>query len=184
MGHRASRLALGVLCLFLGLALVVQFRTQETVQKSTLAPADQAQVVTNLVESNATLRREIAQLESQIASYYEDNGGGSLEAMVQELNRVKMLNGLVELNGPGVEVIVSAPPSVEEMHDLINELRNAGAEAMREKAYRVEKLSQEGSPEEMQKAFQDLVDQFERTRRMLEDYLDPAAAAGAGGSGA
>jgi len=41
-----------------------------------------------------------------------------------------MLNGLVELTGPGVEVIVSAPPSVEEMHDLINELRNAGAEAI------------------------------------------------------
>ena len=71
-----------------------------------------------------------------------------------------------------------------EAHTLKGSSANAGAEAMREKAYRLEKLSQEGSPEEMQKAFQDLADQFERTRRMFEGYLDPAAAAGAGGSGA
>ncbi len=71
-----------------------------------------------------------------------------------------------------------------EAHTLKGSSANAGAESMREKAYRLEKLSQEGSPEDMQKAFQDLAEQFERTRRMLEDYLDPAAAAGAGGSGA
>lgn len=71
-----------------------------------------------------------------------------------------------------------------EAHTLKGSSANAGAEAMREKSYQLEKLSQEGSPEEIEKAFQELANQFERTRRMLEDYLDPATAAGACGSGA
>jgi len=102
------------------------------------------------------------------------------EGFVQELLAVFLSESEKRLASLG-EAIRSQDLELikREAHTLKGSSANAGAEAMREKAFRLEKLSQGGSLEEMQRAFQDLVDQFERTRRALEGYREPAAAAGA-----
>ena len=46
------------------------------------------------------------------------------------LNRLKIVNGQVEVSGPGIEVRISGPLSALYAQDLVNELRNAGAEAV------------------------------------------------------
>jgi uncharacterized protein YlxW (UPF0749 family) len=46
------------------------------------------------------------------------------------VNNLRIANGMIKVSGPGVQVVVSGPISVLDLHDLINELRNAGAEAM------------------------------------------------------
>lgn len=121
----------GLVCLLLGVLLVVQFRTQRAVGRTSTAagPAPMA-VLSTLVEANARLRQERAALTSQIAEYQQASRQERLTALVQELNRLRIVNGLVEVTGPGVEVRVEGLLSPLEMQDLVNELRNAGAEAI------------------------------------------------------
>jgi len=57
--------------------------------------------------------------------------------MVEELNRLRIINGMVEVTGPGVEVRISGEITALDLQDLINEARNAGAEAISLNGYRV-----------------------------------------------
>ena len=58
------------------------------------------------------------------------NNGDVLESLVDEINQLRIANGLVEVSGPGIEILIVGPVSVLDLHDLINEIRNAGAEAL------------------------------------------------------
>lgn len=122
----------GVLGLAVGLLGVTQFRTQTNIAKAIQAesPVNQAQAVSNLLEANAALDREVRNLQEQVVKYSQGWDRSGLEALVADLNRLKVLNGLVEVWGPGVEVAVGGHIRPEEAHDIINELRNAGAEAL------------------------------------------------------
>lgn len=122
----------GIVGLVVGILGVTQFRTQNNIlmalQKEN--PINQAQAISNLLEANAALVREVRSLEAQLDKYSQGLERSGLEALVADLNRLKVLNGLVEVWGPGVEVSVGGRLLAEEVHDIINELRNAGAEAM------------------------------------------------------
>ena len=50
--------------------------------------------------------------------------------MVTELNRLRAVNGLVEVAGPGVEMNIDGSVTALDLQDLVNEARNAGAEAL------------------------------------------------------
>jgi uncharacterized protein YlxW (UPF0749 family) len=50
--------------------------------------------------------------------------------MWDELERLGVLNGAVEVAGPGAQVMLDGPVTVLDLYDLLNELRNAGAEAI------------------------------------------------------
>ncbi len=134
-GGRAGRrwdawLSLMVLCLGAGVLLVVQLRTQQTARQVE-REEDWAFVVADLIESNARLRSESAALEAQLAGLQNVEGGGAiLQSLVDEVNQLRIVNGWVATSGPGIEVTISGPISVLDLHDLINELRNAGAEAL------------------------------------------------------
>lgn len=125
-------LQVGILGLVVGLLGVTQFRTQADITKAlqTESPVNQAQAISNLLEANAALAGEVRNLEDQLANYSQGWDHSGLEALVADLNRLKVVNGLVEIWGPGVEVVVRAQIKPEEAHDIINELRNAGAEAI------------------------------------------------------
>jgi uncharacterized protein YlxW (UPF0749 family) len=126
----AASLPLAVLCLGLGVLLVAQLRTQQAARQ-TEQSEDWSFVVADLVDSNARLRAEVATLQSQLAGLEDVGGGGVLlQSLVDEVNHLRIVNGRVEVSGPGVEVLLSGPISVLDLQDLINELRNAGAEAL------------------------------------------------------
>jgi uncharacterized protein YlxW (UPF0749 family) len=128
---RLRVVAPGVLCLLLGVLLVVQFRTQTALGR-TSTPAGSASigVLSALVEANARLRQERTALADQIAQYQRTSGQERLTTLVEELRRLRIANGLVETRGPGIEVRIEDPLSPLEMQDLLNELRNVGAEAI------------------------------------------------------
>jgi uncharacterized protein YlxW (UPF0749 family) len=113
----------------LGLALVTQFRTYHVVARAGLSPADQAIVINNLVDANAALRREIAELEQKLDALAEPDSATGLTTMEKELTQLKIATGDASVSGPGVEILVTAYIRPEELGDLLNELRNAGAEA-------------------------------------------------------
>jgi len=128
MKSRSAQLSLAIICFLLGLLVVAQLRTQ---RRMIATPGtDQLAIMANLVEANARLRQEVEALEDQLREYQQAAGRGVLEALVDELNKVKIVNGLVEVSGPGVEVRLDGPLTALDMQDLINELRNAGAEAL------------------------------------------------------
>ena len=122
----------GALGLVVGILAVTQFRTQSNIVKAlqSESPVNQAQAISNLLEANAALDQEVRSLEQQLAKYSQGLDRSGLEALVADLNRLKVVNGLVEVWGPGVEVSVEGRIQPEEAQDIINELRNAGAEAL------------------------------------------------------
>jgi uncharacterized protein YlxW (UPF0749 family) len=125
-----AQLSLTVVCLGLGVLLVVQLRTQQTVRPAGGSEEWQF-VVADLIDSNIRLREEVAALQSQLAALQDVEGGGVvLQSLVDEVNHLRIINGRVEVSGPGIEVVIVGPISVLDLHDLINELRNAGAEAL------------------------------------------------------
>jgi uncharacterized protein YlxW (UPF0749 family) len=125
-----AQLPLTLVCMVLGLLLVLQFRTQR-VAELRVQSRDWSYVVADLVDTNARLRDETMALQEQIAALTADAGGGTvLQSLVDELNGLRIVNGLVEVSGPGITLTCSGPVSVLDMHDLVNELRNAGAEAV------------------------------------------------------
>ena len=126
----SSRIPIAALALLLGIGILVQFR----VQGRTLVVASdheaQALLLSEMVEASGRLRAEIESLEAQLAVYQADGRGVGMQGLVAELNRVKVLNGLIEVSGPGVELLVDGPLSALDVQDMANELRNAGAEAI------------------------------------------------------
>jgi uncharacterized protein YlxW (UPF0749 family) len=138
-------LSLAAVCLGLGLLLAAQLHTQQVVRQSARAEGWEF-VVADLVDSNARLREEVTALSDQLADLQEvDGGGGLLQSLVDETNSLRVINGRVAVSGPGIEVVVSGPTSVLDLQDLINELRNAGAEALALNGWRIVAWSAIGS---------------------------------------
>ncbi len=132
MNTRASQFSIALVAFFLGVLLMAQFTTQQRmdVKRASASSADGALLISNLVEGNARLRLEVADLEVQLATYRSATNQARLQAMSDELDHLRIFNGDVEVVGPGVEVTLAGPASVLDLQDLLNELRNAGAESL------------------------------------------------------
>jgi uncharacterized protein YlxW (UPF0749 family) len=128
---RVRLLAPGLVCFLLGVMLVVQLRTRRELDR-TSSPAGSSSLgmLSALVEANARLRQERAALNDQIAEYQTALGQERLTVLVEELRRLRIANGLVETRGPGIQISLEDLLSPVEMQDLVNELRNSGAEAI------------------------------------------------------
>ncbi|MCL7452629.1 MAG: DUF881 domain-containing protein [Anaerolineae bacterium] len=125
-----TQLSLTVVCLLLGLLLVVQFRSQSNT-RPVQASEDWERIVVDLIDNNMRLREEIRELEAELVGISEIQGRGALlQSLVDEANQLRIANGMVEVSGPGVEVVIDGPLTVLDLQDLVNEIRNAGAEAL------------------------------------------------------
>ncbi|HUT18800.1 MAG TPA: DUF881 domain-containing protein, partial [Anaerolineae bacterium] len=125
-----SRLCLAAALLGLGVATVAQLRTQRNLQKTWYDQDEQVVLLSELVDSNQRLRSEIATLSAQQTASEAQRPGTVLEELVANLNRVRTLNGVAVVAGPGIEVVLDGPLNALDLQDTLNELRNAGAEAI------------------------------------------------------
>jgi len=132
MKTRASQLSVTCVALLIGVLVMAQFATQQRMnsKRAFASGADGALLISNLVEGNTRLRQEVTELGAQLANYRNATNQARLQAMTDDLNRLKILNGAVEVFGPGVQVTLDGPATVLDLQDLLNELRNAGAEAL------------------------------------------------------
>ena len=130
--NRTTQITLTVVSFLLGLLLVTQYHTQRQISAGavTQSSADQAVIISGLVQGNAQLRTEVQALQASLLASEQATGQGNLEAMVTDLNRLRAVNGLVEVAGPGVEVTLDGSVTALDLQDLVNEARNAGAEAL------------------------------------------------------
>jgi uncharacterized protein YlxW (UPF0749 family) len=132
MNTKVSQLSVTLVAFLIGVLVMAQFAAQQRIdsKRASASGAEGALLISDLVEGNARLRQEVAELDAQMGSYRSTTNQARLQAMTDDLNRLKILNGVVEVSGPGVQVTLDSPATVLDLQDLLNELRNAGAEAI------------------------------------------------------
>ena len=133
MHVRRNQLTIAGVAFVLGLLVVVQLRTQASgAAFAGLSSQDLTVLVANLNTRNDQLRREIATLERELTTLTEnaDRGDASIDELRAELRRVSLYSGIDAATGPGVRLGIRGPIDGSGVEDLINELRNAGAEAL------------------------------------------------------
>ena len=132
--HRTrSQLAVAAVALVLGLLVVVQVRAQAGgAGLAQLSSQDLTVLVANLNARNDQLRREISSLEDELVALNQNHARGeaSVDELRADLRRVRAYAGLDPVGGPGVTISISGPIDGSGVEELINELRNAGAEAI------------------------------------------------------
>jgi uncharacterized protein YlxW (UPF0749 family) len=133
MHARRSQVTIAVVAFVLGLLVIVQLRTQaSTAAFAGLSSQDLTVLVANLNARNDQLRREVASLERVLTTLGQNTRRGqvSIDDLRADLRRVRLYAGLDAGTGPGIAIRISGPIDGSGIEDLVNELRNAGAEAI------------------------------------------------------
>jgi uncharacterized protein YlxW (UPF0749 family) len=128
-----SQLLVAAVAFLLGLLVVVQIRAQAGGDRlATLSAQDLTLLVGNLNADNDRLRVEIAGLERQLDSLElgGTRGTASVAEIRTDLERIRVWAGLDQVAGDGILITVRGPIGAPDVEDVINELRNAGAEAI------------------------------------------------------
>lgn len=133
----ASRVALAVFVALVGFLLTAQVRSQRSVTSLLEAESEEdlTRIFASLNEESAGLRDEIAGLRLELARLESSAAGERVarEGARRELSQLEILAGLVPVKGPGVVVRITDPEDefdFELLLDLVQELRDAGAEAL------------------------------------------------------
>jgi uncharacterized protein YlxW (UPF0749 family) len=132
--HRIrSQITIAAVALILGLLVVIQLRSQSLSSGlAQLSSQDLTILVANLNDRNDQLRREGSSLEMELATLTANQSRGdvSIDEISADLERVRAYAGLDPVGGPGVMISIRGPIDGNGVEELINELRNAGAEAI------------------------------------------------------
>jgi uncharacterized protein YlxW (UPF0749 family) len=121
----------------LGFLLVAQLGSTERFSRRLQAEneGDLARILSNLTTSDANLRDQIGTLKLQLQLLQTSNqqDAAAQAAAAEQLTSLQVLAGTVPVTGPGIVVTTEDPNSslhYDLMIDLIEELRDAGAEAI------------------------------------------------------
>lgn len=128
-----NQLSLAVVAAILGLLVVVQLRAQSAgTGLDALSAQELTQLVANVNTRNDQLRAEIATTERELAELQgaRARGESSVDQLRRDLARVRAWIGLDPVTGSGIRVTIGGPIAGSGIQDLLNELHNAGAEAL------------------------------------------------------
>jgi uncharacterized protein YlxW (UPF0749 family) len=126
-------IAMALVLALLGFLVVVQARSQaQDAGLAQLSVQDLTELVANVTARNNQLRVEVATLQAQQAQLANtaQRGDTSTSQMRSDLSHIQAWSGVLPITGQGVQVTVSGPLPAASVRQLINELRNAGAEAI------------------------------------------------------
>ncbi len=129
----ASRLSVAAVAVLLGVLAVGQLRAQSGAPAlAGLSATDLTQLVANLTAGNDQLRAEVTDLEDQQAHLTDAHNRGetTVGELTADLARIRAWAGLTPVEGQGVAIVVRGRIGGDGVEDLLNELRNAGAEAI------------------------------------------------------
>jgi uncharacterized protein YlxW (UPF0749 family) len=133
MSGRGAQLSLFLVALLIGLLLVGQLRSQAPVADvRQLSAQELSTLLEQLFERNRELRNGLAEQREQLRGYRlaEAQGESALSVTQEELRRIAAFGGLAGVQGQGIVMDVSGSLDAIALNDLINELRNAGGEAI------------------------------------------------------
>jgi uncharacterized protein YlxW (UPF0749 family) len=125
-----------LLCVLLGIAIVTQVRQNESGDSlETARPADLLVLLDSLQQREAALNLEVTDLQRTLAQLQASGTSDqvAIENAQARLAALSILIGTVPATGPGVTLTIEDAARgvpAETMLDVLNELRNAGAEAI------------------------------------------------------
>jgi uncharacterized protein YlxW (UPF0749 family) len=128
-----NQVTIALVAFVLGLLVVLQARAQTGGSAlANLSSQDLTVLVANLNTRNDQLRTEVASLERDLANLRAtgDRGATALDQARADIARVRAYAGLDPVRGPGVTIALTGGIDGEGVEEIINELRNAGAEAI------------------------------------------------------
>lgn len=146
----AANIAIGVVCLLMAFAVTLQVRSVIRNREVSSADSKRIDVVQAELRSQQKKSEEylmqVLELKETLKTYQDASSQeeGTLKTMSQQLQKAQVIAGLTEVKGPGINVTLRDSrnkeqifdnPNLEVIHDgdllsVINELRDAGAEAL------------------------------------------------------
>ena len=133
MRGRRAQMAVFAVAVLIGLLGVGQLRSQaRPAEISRLSAQDLSTLIETLTSRNRELRAGLADIREQVRTYGDagSQGQSALEVSREDLRRITAFAGLAAVEGQGVVMNISGDLDAIALNDLINELRNAGAEAI------------------------------------------------------
>ena len=129
---RAPLATVGFVVLLVTALTAIQVRSQAEVARSLTGQdnASLAFLIDDLHSSNDQLAQEEQALGAQRAAL-RSGGVSAADAQLRaEAQRLRIVEGLVPVSGPGVTITVDAPLNEIDLQDAVNNLRAGGAEAV------------------------------------------------------
>jgi uncharacterized protein YlxW (UPF0749 family) len=131
-GGRAQ-LSLFAVALVIGLLGVGQLRSHaRPTEISSLSAQELSTLIETLTARNGELRTGLVDIREQLREYGAagTQGQSALEVSQEDLQRITAFAGLAGVDGQGIVMTVDGSLDAIALNDLVNELRNAGAEAI------------------------------------------------------
>ena len=137
--NRVRGISVWLLALLVALVATIQIRSQAEVQRSLVGidTTSLAFLIDDLHRANDSLQTQAAQLTVQRDQLKSSGGRAAQPALRDERQRLRVIEGLDPVHGPGVVIGVDAPLSPIDIQDAVNNLRVSGAEAIAVNDHRV-----------------------------------------------
>jgi uncharacterized protein YlxW (UPF0749 family) len=139
-----GKVLVALVAALVGFVLVSQFRGQRTFSRQLQAESetDLARILSSLNGEADSLRDEVASLRLQLQDVQSSSrrDDAAAQSAQHQLADLQVLSGTVPVHGPGVAVTVDDPDRslrYDALIDLVQELRDAGAEALAVNGLRV-----------------------------------------------
>ncbi|MFL0251597.1 DUF881 domain-containing protein [Clostridium neuense] len=154
MKKLGSQIAVAAVCCILGFMIAHQLKIvsiQENNENTSRSSTEISQEVDKLSKEKGELQKKVDDLQKQVKGYQSAAADSSTtnKQILDELNKDKMVLGVVDVSGPGVEITITPqnisrsgsadsdstsdttrPIKGEDIVDLINELNFSQAEAI------------------------------------------------------
>ena len=133
MAARIAQVSLFVVALVIGLLLVGQLRSQaRPIELSNLSAQELSALIEQVNARNVELGDGLDELRTQIREYERASveGQSDLEISEEALRGITAFGGIMGVEGQGISIMAEGSFDPIAVNDLIQELRNAGAEAI------------------------------------------------------
>lgn len=140
MKNRVAQATTFAVAMLIGILAVGQLNSQaRPIEISRLSATELSALIETLTARNRELRSGLADIREQLRQY-EVSGPQSesaLQVSREDLRRITAFGGLAAVDGQGIVMDVDGNLDAIALNDLINEFRNAGAEAIAVDAIRI-----------------------------------------------
>lgn len=134
MFARRDYIIINIVCLILGFIIVRQFYLHKQVTQVSQPESGNSMAleVTELIKTNDTLRKEINKLTENKNKLNESTNSSqkAYEVLQEDINTYNIILGLTSVEGPGAEITFDDKLDSTQVVDLINAIKNIGAEAI------------------------------------------------------
>jgi uncharacterized protein YlxW (UPF0749 family) len=122
-----------LIALLVALVATIQIRSEAEVQRSLVGidTTSLAFLIDELHRANDSLEAESTDLQKRQATLRSGNIGAADQVLTDEASRLRAVEGLVPVHGPGVVIVIDATGmKALDLQDALNNLAIGGAEAM------------------------------------------------------